>query len=237
MNPKLKFKIDYKKDIKTFFIFVEETNFDNGRILEWAILRKYPQFEKFKKDDNLVVDKKTIEKFVKSIYSKNKVVILTNLVKYRKKWSKIEKKYFALVKDLFKPDKWPKGRYIAYPTIWGVFPRFLKDKTFQIPYKYKKVGYVYVIIAHEMLHFMFYDYFNKKYSIYKTNKYRFFVWNISEIFNGVIQNHPQWLKIFKIKTLIYPEHKKIIKKLQKVYYGRENIIVDDLIKDIIKALK
>ena len=58
MHPKLKFKIDYKRDIETFFAFNNEADFDDGRNLKWAILRKYPQFKKYKKNNKLDISKK-----------------------------------------------------------------------------------------------------------------------------------------------------------------------------------
>ena len=203
MYPKLKFKIDYKRDIKTFFAFNNEADFDDGRNLEWAILRKYPKFKKYKNGNKLDILKKTVSDFVKSVYLKNKKTISKNINLYQENWLKIEKDYFLLVDGLFNGHIWPKGKYIAYPTIWGMYPRFLEDKTFQIPYKYKNRKYVSVIIAHEMLHFIFYDYFNRKYPKYKLKKYSFFVWNISEIFSSVIQNSPRWLKIFRIKSAMF----------------------------------
>ena len=178
-----------------------------------------------------------VSDFVGSVYLRNKKTINKNINLYQKNWSKIEEKYFLLVDDLFSGYVWPKGKYIAYPTIWGMYPRFLEDKTFQIPYKYKKEDYVNVIIAHEMLHFIFYDYFYKKYPKYKSNKYNFFAWNISEIFNSIVQNSSMWLKVFKTKTMSYPEHKNIINKLQKVSCRNNGIKADELIKTIIKNFK
>jgi hypothetical protein len=237
MHPKVKFKIDYKKDIQTFFAFNNEADFDDGRNLDWAIFRKYPELKKYKKDNKLDISKKTVSDFVKSVYLKNHFIINKNIALYRENWLKIEKDYFLLVDELFNGWNWPKGKYIVYPTIWGMYPRFLEDKTFQIPYKYKKRRYINVIIAHEMLHFIFYDYFYKKYPKYKSNKYNFFIWNISEIFNCIVQDSPKWLKNFKVKTMPYPEHIKIINQLKKRFYKQNNIKADEIIRDIIKSQK
>lgn len=234
MHPKVKFKIDYKKDIQTFFAFNNEADFDDGRNLEWAIFSKYPEFKKYKKGNKLDISKKQISEFIDSIYQKNKKIINKNFNLYKKNWDKMEKDFFHLVDNLFNDYKWPRGKYIAYSTIWGMYPRFLEDKTFQIPFKDKKKEDINVIIAHEMLHFMFYDYVYKKFPKYKSNKYNFFVWNISEIFNIIVQNSFEWLKIFKVKSIPYPEHKNIIKKLEKIFYKNNNIEVENLIKIIIR---
>lgn len=231
--PKLKFKIDHKKDVKTFFNFVNEAHFDGGRNLEWAVLNKYPYFRQYKSEDTLKVSKLIVEKFVKSIYLENKLIIDKNMSIYQKDWLKAEMPFYDLVDKLFLNYHWPKGKYIAFTTIWGMFPRFLEDKTFQIPFKCKNKKDIPTIIAHEMLHFIFYDYFYKHFPKYKYNKYNFFVWHISEIFNTFIQNSPKWLKVFKMKSLGYPEHDKIIFKLSKKYYKKSDWQLNDLIKDII----
>jgi hypothetical protein len=224
MYPKLKFKINYKRDIETFFAFVNEASFDNARNLNWAILKKYPYFKKYKQGKTLKVSKDVVEKFVESIYSKNYSIIKQNFLIYQKNWARTEKDFYFFVNKLFRQYPWPKGKYITYPTIWGMYPRFLEDKTFQIPYKYKNKKYVSVIIAHEMLHFIFYDYIYKKIPKFKSRKYNFDLWHLSEIFNSIIQNSPGWLKIFnQQKTMIYPEHKKHLPQLRKLWQKTQNI--------------
>lgn len=238
-HPRLKFRVDYKKDINTFYAFVREAGFSDGRNLEWAIFKKYPQFKKYKKDGKLKVPKKEVSAFVKNIYLQNKKIIEKNINLYKRNWSKIEKNYFKLIGQLFNGYKWPKGRYIAYPTIWGMYPRFLEDKTFQVPYRHKKEKYINVIIAHELLHFIFYNYFYKNYPKFKSDKYNFFVWNVSEIFNAIIQNSPHWVKLFGLKSMIYPEHKQVLKKLKNSMSSNKlsDIKANDLIKKIISLSK
>lgn len=224
MHPKIKFKIDPKKDISTFFDFLKDAKYDEGRNFEWAILKHYPYFKKF----NGEVDKKIVQDFVYKYYSKNKKAIEKNIITHENNWKKIEKDFFKLAHDLFLDTKWPKGKYIAYTTMWSMYPRFLDDKTFQIPAISKKKKVASFIIAHEMLHFIFYEYFLNKYKKYKSHKYDFFVWHVSEIFNVIIMNRPEWQKILKNKDNGYPEHGKIIEKLSKKEY-----CVDELVDNIV----
>jgi hypothetical protein len=109
-----------------------------------------------------------------------------------------------------------------------MYPRFLDDKTFQIPAISKKKKVASFIIAHEMLHFIFYEYFLNKYKKYKSHKYDFFVWHVSEIFNVIIMNRPEWQKILKNKDNGYPEHGKIIEKLSK-----KECCIDELVDNIV----
>jgi len=236
MYPKLKFKISCKKDVQAFFGFVKDAEYDSGRNLEWAIFKLYPIFKKYKKDGSFNVSKKIVSDFVKNKYSQNATIIKKRLKLYKDNWKRVEKDYYHLVNQLIPLSYWPKGKYIAYPTIWGMFPKYLEDKTFLVPFQYKNEQYINTIIAHEMLHFIFYNYFFKKYPKYKNEKYDFFVWHISEIFNGLVQNSPQWLKVFKTKSINYPEHNKIIKQLKNKYYKKEIWDTDKIIKDIIAKL-
>jgi len=224
MHPKIKFKIDPKKDISTFFDFLKDAKYDEGRNFEWAILKHYPYFKKF----NGEVDKKIVQDFVFKYYSKNKKAIEKNIITHENNWKKIEKDFFKLAHDLFLDTKWPKGKYIAYTTMWSMYPRFLDDKTFQIPAISKKKKVASFIIAHEMLHFIFYEYFLNKYKKYKSHKYDFFVWHVSEIFNVIIMNRPEWQKILKNKDDGYPEHGKIIEKLSK-----KECCIDELVDNIV----
>ena len=224
MHPKIKFKIDPKKDISTFFDFLKDAKYDEGRNFEWAILKHYPYFKKF----NGEVDKKIVQDFVFKYYSKNKKAIEKNIITHENNWKKIEKDFFKLAHDLFLDTKWPKGKYIAYTTMWSMYPRFLDDKTFQIPAISKKKKVASFIIAHEMLHFIFYEYFLNKYKKYKSHKYDFFVWHVSEIFNVIIMNRPEWQKILKNKDNGYPEHGKIIEKLSK-----KECCIDELVDNIV----
>ncbi|MFH1030619.1 MAG: hypothetical protein V1770_05160 [bacterium] len=237
MLPKLKFKIDYKKDVSSFLAFLRDAEFDEGRSLDWAVLKIYPYFKKYKSGPSLKINKKEVESFVKDFYDKNRAEMEKNLKAYEEDWNKKEKEFYSLAQDLFGSKKWPNGKYIAYPTIWGMYPRFLENKTFQLPYKCKNKKSINTTIAHEMLHFIFYDYFYEKYPEYSKDEFNFFLWNVSEIFNSVIQNSPTWIKVFKTKNMDYPEHGKIIKNLSEKYHKKDEIFIDELTKDIIKEAK
>lgn len=69
------------------------------------------------------------------------------------------------------------------------------------------------MIAHEMLHFIFYSYFDDN---VKNKALKKDVWLISEVFNAVVLNTKEFRNIIKPgKELGYPEHKEIISKMKK----------------------
>ena len=139
-------------------------------------------------------------------------------------WDKVEKKYFQAVAKIFKNHPWPKGKYIGYLSIINCNPRFIKDKTFQVFYFHPE-GVV-SVTAHELLHFIFYDYCLKKHSkiFKKLNTDDGIFWNLAEIFNAVVLSQPEFVKIHKIKNQKnYPAHKKYILILKRVWTKERNI--------------
>ncbi len=236
-HPKITFRISRRKDLEAFYCYVGQYQYDRGRSLKWAVLDRYPIFAKYSDKQTVKVPKRKIESFISEMYEKQWATMRHSLIQYEKSWRQVELEYFILIDEFFTPSYWPKGKYIAYPTIWGLCPRYLEDSTFQVPFKHRSVKRVMVIIAHELLHFIFYNYFAKKYPKYRSNRYQMLKWHISEIFNAVVQNSPRWIKVFRLKSYIYPEHRKIVARLQRKNRKNNNWIVDDLITDSIRLLK
>lgn len=208
---KVKFKISYKKDVETFFAFLGEKH-NTKRVMNWAIYSIFPYLKKIQLTKR---DKKFVDQFVLFQYKTKAREMKENMAIYENQWRKVEPLFSRLTQVIFGSRKWPKGKYIAFATIWGMYPRFLEDKTFQIPFKYPKPAYINVVIAHELLHFMFYDYCFAKYPQYKKESYELLMWHASEIFNPLIQNSAKWQKIFGLPTMPYPEHEKAIKQLHE----------------------
>ena len=229
------FRTDVSKDVASFFAFVGDAEYDGGRNLEWAVLNKYPECKAWFSEGAFVGKRPEVTRFVKEKYARYADVIDANLASYEQKWRGVEPKFHELVRGLFGNHPWPKGKYIAYPTIWGMFPRFLDDKTFQVPFKFRNKRYVNVIIAHEMLHFIFYDYFHTQYPKYRDDD--MLSWHVSEIFNTVVQNSESWLKVFGVPTMGYPEHEKIVAKLSRTHTGNGGWRTADLIRDIVEEAK
>lgn len=237
--PYVTFRKSAKRDFETLRAFTKDAIHDNGRNLNWVVFNKYPRLKtQFDKDKHYEMkSEKALRHFIYEVYRSKQTAMDFALIEHRKRWKKIAPRYFSLVDSLFGGRKWPCGKYIAFGTIWGMYPRFLKDKTFQIPFWHRNPQYVSVVIAHELLHFIFYNYFYTHYPKYRGSKDNFFVWHISEIFNTIIQNSPPWLHCFKFKSLGYPEHKKIVihlvgRTLYRHCAWNLNALVDEIIKEV-----
>jgi hypothetical protein len=230
MKPKVTFKVSARKDIQSLKAFAYQFKYDEGRSLGWAI-KPHQSLKAFIKKDEIII-KSSIRKYVSIVYQKNQKTALKNIEKYGRDWKKKENIFLELAHEIFPRLAWPKGKYVAYTTIWGVFPRFLEDKTFQIPMvSRQKKNYVSVVIAHEMLHFLFYEYITKNHPEYKNPEQNMLVWHMSEIFNSVVMNSAPWLLVFKEKTAVYPEHRKIVTILKKKYPNPSQMKIEDFIWD------
>lgn len=223
--PKLKFIINPDKEVEVYFSFLSDAQYRNlDREMGWAFFIPHPKLKILKKKNLSEKERrKIIQNYVDSYYKKHLTQIKRNTLLIKKQWREHEKNFFVLVNKIFKNYTWPKGKYIAYPTIWGMYPRDIKNKILWFPFKHKIKNYPVVVIAHEMLHFIFYDYLYKYYPKYLAPKYDLKIWDISEAFNIIIQDSPEWLKIFKIGSMPYLEHRKLIKKMRQIWQEKQDI--------------
>ncbi len=232
--PKVKFIIDSNKEIDIYFAFLRDSQYRNlDREMKWAFYNPHPKLKVLKNKNLSNKEKrKILRNYLNNYYKKHLVKIKKNTLLIQKQWGRQEKSFFGLVDKIFRNYPWPKGRYIAYPTIWGMYPRDIKNKVFWFPFEHKMKNYPLVVIAHEMLHFIFYDYFYRNFPKYKKQRYAFKIWTISEIFNAIVQNQKEWVETFRQKSMTYPEHKKKIKIIKNKL--RKNWNIEDFLGKIIR---
>ena len=229
----IQFKVSEKEDLKVAMGFIKEASFSDGQNLEWAFKKLHKSiFTYIRKGQDIKKIKSFVATYLDEYYSKHIDVLKINLIKAKKNWLKVEQQYIFLLKNLFPKYKLPVRAIKAYITIWGMYPRDIDHLIFWIPDTYNPVSYINVTIAHELLHFAFYNQFYKQYPKYKNRKYNYFVWQISEIFNSVVQRSQEWLLVFKMPNMGYPDQEKLVNKLAKKY--TYNIDANNLIKDILK---
>ncbi len=140
----------------------------------------------------------------------------------------IENKYFDLIGQIFKGHQWPEGKYIGFASVFNMYPRNIKEKTFYFSALQKNSHFGLATIAHEMLHFMFYDYLKKKYNINVGDKFNGkserYLWDISETFNLVIETWKPYQRIFIMSGKPYDSaHKKMFHKMKKIWKEKNDI--------------
>ncbi len=219
--PHIQFRLNKSLDKKMVIEFLDFTtggiNFGKG------ILNIHPEI------------KRSIFGYIDFFYKRNNKILKRSADNFRKKWKTKEKLFFEVISKIFRNHPWPKGKYIGYISIFDCNPRFLQDKTFQIFYKHK-TGPIYITV-HELLHFIFYDYVNKKRKDLRKKLSEDDFWRLSEIVNEILLNSPSFKKIINNQKKIngYPEFKKNVScvkhKIKKITeIDKIGILIDTVIK-------
>lgn len=235
--PNITFSIDPEKDIGTFFAFANET-YDMEQALAWAFWKPFPESKAWFSENRFIGDRKTVETFVREYYVKNGKAIKRNMDVVENMWRKKEKRFSELTEQLFPDAVWPKGTYECFSTIWGMYPRFLDDCSFQIPWNHPKPGYAIAVIPHEMLHFIWYTEFYKHHPEFTPGtEDDYFVWHVSELFNSIVQGLPHWVKVCEQEPMTYPQHETILTQLKLIYRTKKNWAAEDLTNELIEHVK
>jgi len=183
LPSKLKFKLNKELDKWTC----------NSRLFYNANLEDYPDFASGK---NLETEDKEAfnNAFVENFYDKHEKELSNAVEIMNVDWLKIEHEYFKATDKLFKEVQFG-GVYTCYPSIFNRNPRFIDTKEFQAFYKHSSTtNYV---CAHEILHFMFYDYIQGNFKQECGRVGEEGIWKLSEIFNDVVLRLPEFLSITK----------------------------------------
>lgn len=181
--------------------------------------------------------RKRLTEYVRGVYGVKNSEILQNVTKAKKDWQSVEKRYFYLVNRIFKNHPWPKGPYSGTASIFMMYPRNIRNKTFFFPgiIYFKGTPPARAVIGHEVLHFMFFDYIEKKYGLKVggriKGKPKDYLWQISEVFNSVIEDWGPYYRIFKFKTPPYTG-KKFYKKMRRQWTKNQDI--DELLNQWLK---
>lgn len=220
-NPKVSLAINVNADTHNALYFVD---CNKSEFIKKFVPKDF-QFilsNKFSKKER----DKIIRECTRYIFETHKKEIQEGVRQAEKDWLLIEKKYFKLINELFRNHLWPKGEYIGYVSIYNMFPRNIKNKTFYFPYKHRIKKFSNSVIAHELLHFIFFDYIEEKYGLNEKSKIKSknedYVWQVSEVFNAVIENWSPYYKIFKHKKPPYTG-KEMYKKMSRQWARKQDL--------------
>lgn len=225
--PKVKFCIDLDQE-KNFFLSRKR---DLSKFLPAGmsfVLRK-----EFSKDKN-----KIIKAYLENYYKDAEKFLIGSIKNTQEKWRKIEKIFFKKVDKLFENWPWPKGDYKGYITVARRYPRFIKYKLFAFPvqsFRFKNRDLDLRVIAHEMLHFIEYDYLEKKFGLEPSecNSADTTFWQFTENLNVLIENSDFWKEFNTgIESKPYDDCKKLYVKMKRIWDKNKDI--DNLVKKIFK---
>ncbi len=173
--------------------------------------------------------KGSLDKFVNYYYQEHDVDLKQSLKIIEHNWNKVRSHFFKVSDKVFNNYSWPDGKYICFLSIFNCNPRFLDDKTFQIFYR-TDVN-TNVIIAHEMLHFIFYDYFEKRENDLYNKLGTDGIWRLSESFDILALENPIYKILNPKVSSHYPELNNLTDLLRNKMTGQD-FTVSNFIKSV-----
>ena len=185
----------------------------------------------FKKDRQRILNA-----YVDSYYDGKEAEHHKELQRVKKEWASLEKYFFKEVDRIFDGFAWLKGDYCGYGSIWTSFPRIINEKVFAFPiYRTQEMANLKTsaIIAHEMLHFMEYEYLQKKFHLQPSemNSRDNTFWQFTENLNVLIENSPSWRPFRQgVPSQPYPQCKALYAKMKRIWDKDQNL--DNLIQKI-----
>jgi len=224
--PKLSFNLDPEYDANIAWNFYNHKTFAGTDFWKKGALENHNELIKL---ENIKNKKIFLKKYVNNIYTSNSTNFLLRKKDIEQLYADKQKQFFSTSNDLFKNHPWPSGVYKCYLSVFNFCPRFLETKKFFV-FMYDEDNIILFTIIHEMLHFIFYDYCNKKYKdifITKdTEKGQF--WEIAEVFNMTVQQTQPFIDLHhEINFSDYPKLNALKLESKKMWDGD----VDNWIKN------
>ncbi len=228
-KPHVNFEMNKEMD---YWAVGEFLTFDPNDPISNTILDTHPSLKDALNLDS--AEKMSFYKnYVDGVYAGKEEELIDTKKDLQKSWDLVEQEFLDETAKIFDNHPWPKGSYTGFLSIFNCNPRFLEEKTFQIYYKHPE-GLVYVC-THEMLHFMFYDYLEKNPKLIETLP-ESMIWNLSEIFNVIILEKPEFVGITgNTNPSPYDEHKDLLSGSREMVENFYN--AQDLIRRLSELLK
>ena len=220
MDLHITFELNKKLDKEMAQIFLNRNKKVGGVDFSLGVTGPHPELIKYKDAKNA----DAISSYLDVYYTEHKDELIDALSKSQKVWEKVESDFIKQIKNIFNKPAVPDGKYIAYLSTLNCNPRFLDNKTFQVFWRHRDGTNL--VVAHEVLHFFFYDYAQKKYpNIFADlDMNRGVFWVLAEVFNDVILSTKEMCAIHNKKEFAsYPAHKDYTEHLKKVWANDSNI--------------
>lgn len=222
MFPQVKFQLNKALDKRMANIFLD-TNIDDFN-LSRCVTNPHPTLAWLLRNDSRTRRHVSVKKYVDHFYQEHGRELENALITFTQDWRKAQGRFFDLVKEIFHNHPIPPGKYVGYLSVFDCNPRFLHNKTFQIFYHHR-AGSVYVT-AHELLHFIFYDYARQKFPelFRQVNMEKGIFWDIAEIFNSVVMHTKPFIEIHEVRKVItYPQHQIYLSRFRAFWREKPSI--------------
>ena len=211
--PSISFHFNKALDKEISLVFLNDKNVKAGYDFVALITNMHPELKHFY-EIPLECRKEYLDDYIELYYTKHKKELLAAKKDFEKIWGSVEPQFFKVTAKYFNDLVWPKGKYRCNISIFPIGPRFLETCEFQTCYTWYKNLKGQII--HEMLHFQFYNLITLL-GLNKTNDSEI-IWELSEVFNNIIQQELDYVKIQGYKTGIsYPDLEEKYNKYKKIW--------------------
>lgn len=176
------------------------------------------------------------QEYIDEYYEKNLEQINQKQKHLKSKISEKEKDFIISIENNLK-IKVSDLDYVGYLSIFDCNPRFIENNTFQVFYK-RNINNMLEVVFHESLHFIFFDFCDRELDLETKNmdKNSGPLWELSEIFNVIVLNLPDFQKILEQEELLfYPDLKVKLKDINNIW--NKKIELKDFIIESIKYLE
>lgn len=214
-NLKIIFKINETLDLRTGLLF---RNIKAGGVdfRKWGLLEPHPDLRIYKR-----LTRSILTMYINRYYQQHGEELEKTRLNFARTWKNVSGIFLSLTETIFGTGFPPPAIYTCYLSIWNCNPRDIRHKSFQIFYRNNNFL---EIMTHEMLHFAFYAYAYERFPRLRHLKYTKTLWEISEAFNTVILNSPEWRK--KLHTKLqppYPEFRGLVRIMCKQWNQDKHI--------------
>lgn len=230
-HPKIEFITDVESDIKQ---------------IRWRINSGSKGWADFEQELDAASNKeeayKIAEQKIRQFYADHQDEIEACATVVKANWDSVEHSFFQDVDQLFLGYPWPKppddrNCYTGYASMLSSFPRNISGKNFSFPAHPLRNwrGRAIRVIAHEMLHFMEYEYMGKKFGLQSSERGSAdnTFWQFTENFNVLIENSNfDFWKNTMGEAKPYSDCQELYDKMKKIW--DESHSVDVLINEIFK---
>ena len=164
------------------------------------------------KHDHPEITEENYKNYIDNFYKENSLEMQNSLIKINKILLEKQDLFFDAVENLFKKD-FRDIKASGFLSIFDCNPRYLEEKSFQMFYKRNDMDKLEVVF-HELLHFIFFDYCDSflKEETKDLDKNKGVLWELSEVFNVIVLNLPQFREILQgEECLFYSDLKEKLK--------------------------
>lgn len=189
-------------------MFVAFWNFNAGGV----------NFHKKITEFNPDINPENYKEYIGDFYKTNKKLLSENVKDLQNAVDQTSDTFFLATRSLFKEDFSSKN-YIGVISVFDCNPRFVDKKLFQVFYGRNTLGKL-EVVYHEILHFIFFDFCDKycKEIVKNRSVNEGSYWALSEIFNVIILNRPEFQEILKQPELsFYPSLESVFPEIEKLW--------------------